>query len=85
MGLVCTAFATRCGSTARGACAWSTSRSWATSTRRGPLYAFFLVGQLPGLWTVAGALIIAAGLLVILFGRAEGETSVAAASEPEPL
>jgi drug/metabolite transporter (DMT)-like permease len=52
----------------------------------GPLFAIFLVGQLPGVWTViGGALILGAGLLVVVFGRGEGETSVAAASEPEPL
>ena len=52
----------------------------------GPLYAVFLVGQLPTLWTVAGgALILAAGLLIVIFGRGEGEASVAAAAEPEPL
>ena len=32
-----------------------------------------------------GALILGAGLLVVVFGRGEGEASVAAASEPEPL
>jgi len=52
----------------------------------GPLYAVLLLGQLPGLWTwVGGALILAAGLLVVLFGRGEGEASTAAAAEPEPL
>ena len=52
----------------------------------GPLYAVFLVGQLPTVWTVVGgALILAAGLLVVVFGRGEGEESVAAAAEPEPL
>ena len=52
----------------------------------GPLYAVFLVGQLPTLWTVVGgALILAAGLLIVIFGRGEGEQSVAAAAEPEPL
>jgi len=52
----------------------------------GPLYAVFLVGQLPTLWTVAGgALILVAGLLIVVFGRGEGEESVAAAAEPEPL
>jgi len=52
----------------------------------GPLYAVFLVGQLPTLWTVAGgALILIAGLLIVVFGRVEGEESVAAAAEPEPL
>jgi drug/metabolite transporter (DMT)-like permease len=52
----------------------------------GPLYAVLLLGQLPGLWTwVGGALILAAGLLVVLFGRGEGEASIAAAAEPGPL
>jgi drug/metabolite transporter (DMT)-like permease len=52
----------------------------------GPLYAVFLVGQLPGVWTwVGGALILGAGLLVVVFGRGEGEASPAAAAEPEPL
>jgi drug/metabolite transporter (DMT)-like permease len=52
----------------------------------GPLYAVFLVGQLPGVWTwVGGALILGAGLLVVIFGRGEGEASTAAAAEPEPL
>jgi drug/metabolite transporter (DMT)-like permease len=52
----------------------------------GPLYAVFLVGQLLTIWTiVGGALILGAGLLVIVFGRGEGEASVAAAAEPEPL
>jgi drug/metabolite transporter (DMT)-like permease len=52
----------------------------------GPLFAVFLVGQLPTLWTVVGgALILAAGLLIVVFGRGEGEESIAAAAEPEPL
>ena len=52
----------------------------------GPLYAVFLVGQLPTVWTViGGALILGAGLLIVVFGRGEGEASLAAASEPEPL
>ena len=52
----------------------------------GPLYAVFLVGQLPTVWTViGGALILGAGLLIVVFGRGEGEASIAAASEPEPL
>jgi RarD protein len=52
----------------------------------GPLYAVFLIGQLPTVWTViGGALILAAGLLIIVFGRGEGEESAAAAVEPEPL
>ena len=52
----------------------------------GPLYAVFLVGQLPSVWTViGGALILGAGLLVVVFGRGEGEASLAVASEPEPL
>ena len=52
----------------------------------GPIYAVFLVGQLPGVWTwIGGAMILGAGLLVVVFGRGEGEASLAAASEPEPL
>ena len=52
----------------------------------GPLYAVFLVGQMPTVWTVGGgALILGAGLLVVVFGRGEGEASPAAAAEPEPL
>jgi len=52
----------------------------------GPLYAVFLVGQLPTLWTViGGALILGAGLLIVVFGRGEGDGSIAAAAEPEPL
>jgi drug/metabolite transporter (DMT)-like permease len=52
----------------------------------GPLYAVFLIGQLPTVWTViGGGLILAAGLLIIVFGRGEGEESAAAAVEPEPL
>ena len=52
----------------------------------GPLYAVFLVGQMPTVWTViGGALILGAGLLVVVFGRGEGEASVAAAAEPGPL
>jgi drug/metabolite transporter (DMT)-like permease len=88
MGLVCTALA---------------HTMWAEGTRRvrvehvtiigyvepvgAALYAYVLVGQRPGLWTVlGGALIIAAGLLVILFGRAEGhEPSVAELVEAEPI
>lgn len=52
----------------------------------GPLFAVFLVGQMPTLWTVVGgALILAAGLVIVVFGRGEGEASTAAAMEPEPL
>ena len=52
----------------------------------GPLYAVFLVGQLPTPWTVlGGALILGAGLLVVVFGRGEGEASPAVAGEPGPL
>jgi drug/metabolite transporter (DMT)-like permease len=51
-----------------------------------PLYAVFLVGQMPTIWTViGGALILGAGLLVIVFGRGEGAAAIVAASEPEPL
>jgi drug/metabolite transporter (DMT)-like permease len=52
----------------------------------GPLFAVFLVGQLPTLWTVVGgAMILGAGLVIVVFGRGEGEGSAAAAVEPEPL
>jgi len=52
----------------------------------GPVYAVFLVGQMLTIWTVVGgALILGAGLLVVLFGRGEGESSPAIAAEPEPL
>jgi len=52
----------------------------------GPLYAIFLVGQMPTTWTVVGgALILGAGLLVVVFGRGEGEASTVAAAEMEPL
>ena len=52
----------------------------------GPLYAVFLVGQLPTVWTVVGgAMILVAGLTIVVFGRGEGEESTAAAVEPEPL
>jgi drug/metabolite transporter (DMT)-like permease len=52
----------------------------------GPLYAVFLVGQLPTLWTVVGGvMILGAGLLIVVFGRGEGEESAAAMTEPEPL
>ncbi len=87
MGLVCTAFA---------------HTLWAEGTRRvrvehvtipgyvepvgAAVYAYLLVGERPGHWTVAGgALIIAAGVLVILYGAAEGETSVAELAEAEPI
>lgn len=51
-----------------------------------PLWALLLISEKPA-WTtlVGGALIIAAGLLVIVFGRGEGEASVAATAEPEPF
>jgi drug/metabolite transporter (DMT)-like permease len=49
----------------------------------GPLYAALLLGQRAGIWTwIGGALILAAGLLVVIFGRAEGAAS---AAEPPPL
>jgi drug/metabolite transporter (DMT)-like permease len=52
----------------------------------GPLYAVVLVGQMPSVWTwVGGALILGAGLLVVVFGRGQGEAATAAAAEPEPL
>jgi drug/metabolite transporter (DMT)-like permease len=49
----------------------------------GPLYAIVLVGQLPTLWTVAGgALILVAGLLIVVFGRAEDGAAVLVEAEP---
>lgn len=52
----------------------------------GPLYAVVLVGELPTLWTVAGgAMILVAGLLIVVFGRGEGAAATAAVVEPEPL
>jgi drug/metabolite transporter (DMT)-like permease len=37
-----------------------------------PLYALVLLGQVPSLWTVAGgALIVAAGIMVVLYARGE--------------
>ena len=51
-----------------------------------PVYAFFLLGQRPGVWVLAGgALILSAGLLVVMFGRAEGASSLAAMAEADPL
>ena len=51
-----------------------------------PVYALVLLGQQPGVWTIAGgALVLAAGLLVVVFGRAEGDSSLAALAEAEPL
>jgi drug/metabolite transporter, DME family len=39
-----------------------------------PLYALVFLGQRPGAWTLAGgALIVAAGILVVLYGRGEPE------------
>jgi drug/metabolite transporter (DMT)-like permease len=39
-----------------------------------PLYALFFLGQVPSAWTVAGgALIVAAGVVVVLFGRDQPE------------
>ena len=35
-----------------------------------PVYALVLLGQQPSTWTIAGgALIVAAGILVVLYGR----------------
>jgi len=52
----------------------------------GPLFAVFLVGQMPTMWTViGGAMILAAGLIIVIFGRGEGEESAAAVVEAEPL
>jgi len=50
----------------------------------GPLYAVFLVGQMPTVWTViGGALILGAGLVIVVFGR--DEDAAAASARPEPL
>jgi drug/metabolite transporter (DMT)-like permease len=39
-----------------------------------PLYALVLLGQVPSSWTIAGgALIVAAGILVVLYARGEPE------------
>lgn len=52
----------------------------------GPLYAVFLVGQMPTVWTVlGGALILGAGLLVVIFGRGEDASSDNLPMGPEPL
>lgn len=52
----------------------------------GPLYAVFLVGQMPTVWTViGGALILGAGLLVVIFGRGEDATAASLPVGPEPL
>jgi drug/metabolite transporter (DMT)-like permease len=49
----------------------------------GPPYAVFLVGQMPTVWTiVGGAVILAAGLLVVVFGRGEAEAATFAVPEP---
>jgi drug/metabolite transporter (DMT)-like permease len=51
-----------------------------------PVYALVLLGQRPTVWTAAGgALILLAGMLVIVLGRGEGDSSLAAVAEPEPL
>ena len=51
-----------------------------------PIYAIFLVGEMPSTWTiVGGAMILVAGMLPVIFGRGEGETSAAATAEPEPF
>ncbi len=51
-----------------------------------PVYAIFLVGEMPSTWTIiGGGMILVAGMLPVVFGRAEGEASAAAVAEPEPL
>ncbi|MFA4965507.1 MAG: DMT family transporter [Thermoleophilia bacterium] len=59
----------------------------------GPLYAVFLLSQRPSAWTLlGGALILGAGLLVVVFGKPEAEAGAAgaeaaadvAAAEAEP-
>jgi drug/metabolite transporter (DMT)-like permease len=48
-----------------------------------PLYALLLVGERLTRWTVAGgALILAAGLVIAVFGRGEDDASAAATVEP---
>ena len=48
-----------------------------------PLYAFLLLGQAISVWTIlGGALIVGAGLLVVLFGEREEDAS--ASLEPAP-
>jgi drug/metabolite transporter (DMT)-like permease len=42
-----------------------------------PLYALLFLGQVPSAWTIAGgAFIVAAGLLLVLYGRAEPEAEL---------
>jgi drug/metabolite transporter (DMT)-like permease len=51
----------------------------------GPLYAVFLVGQMPSVWTaVGGGLILLAGLIIVVFGRGEDEGSPLPEAELEP-
>lgn len=51
----------------------------------GSLYAIPLVGQLPGLWTwLGGALILSAGLVVVVFGRGEADDAATEAAQAEP-
>jgi drug/metabolite transporter (DMT)-like permease len=48
-----------------------------------PLYALLLLGQRPGTWTiVGGVLIIAAGLVVVLFGQRGEPAPPTAAADP---
>ncbi len=54
----------------------------------GPVYALFLVGQTLSMWTlIGGALILGAGLLVVVCGRAEGAQGGASTTtaEAQPL
>ena len=63
------------------ACSWTACATSACSTPRiiayvepvsAPLYALVFLGQVPSRWTIAGgALIVAAGILVVLYGRGE--------------
>ncbi len=51
-----------------------------------PIYALVLLGQRPSVWTMlGGALVIAAGVLIVGFGRPEGEAPATTVAEPEPL
>ena len=87
MGLVCTAFA-------HTVWAEGTRRvrvehvthpgTWSRSAPPCTLTSWWGNGRAAGPWP-GGALIIAAGVLVILYGAAEGETSVAELAEAEPI
>ena len=51
-----------------------------------PLYALVFLGQRPSVWTIAGgALIVAAGLLVVLYARGEPDAGAARMTRRDPL